>query len=298
MKDYYVRKPRGIQGRFLYWYKHNIYSIQQSRDFGVGSTDMTVKWYQNVDGVDGAVFKDPRRADSKFWGEGKWKNFILPLLPLERRTFVEIGCNAGLFLKLATDAGFKDVIGIEADEDRVDQAAQYLRTHKSTYKIIYQKVDNNFDWDQLPLTDVTLLSNVHYYFPINTFMKLVDHLRSRSLYCIVVSAKARRRSGRTRHYLEAVRGYFDDWEEIKVVGDWQGIKSKDVLKAEGDPAPRQQMYGVIFKGVLESVNVEAECAKWEKKWVQGTIELDEYGKILSSRRMAPLFQKAIYRRTF
>ena len=78
---------------------------------------MTVKWYQNVEGVDGAVFKDPRRANSIFWGEGKWKNFILPLLPLERRTFVEIGCSAGLFLKLAMDAGFTNVIGIDADPD-------------------------------------------------------------------------------------------------------------------------------------------------------------------------------------
>lgn len=205
-------------------------------------------WYQNVEGVEDAVFKDPRRKGSRYWGKGKWDAFIKPLLPQERRTFVEIGCNAGLFLKLATDAGFKRVIGIESYLQRIRQAMQYRESNGYTYKLIHQEVGVDFDLEQLPLADVTLLANVHYYLPVSVFSDLVDRLRSRTLYCLLVSARAARRKGMARHYLESVRGYFCDWQEVDVVGDWQGKEGLD----KGDPAPRRQMYGVLFKGCLDS----------------------------------------------
>ena len=101
-------------------------------------------WYQNVDGVAAAVFKNPDRKESKFWNEGKWHNFIEPLLPEERGTFIEIGCNAGLFLKLAMDVGFRDVIGIEASLQRIGQARQYRESNGYPYKLIHQTVDADF----------------------------------------------------------------------------------------------------------------------------------------------------------
>lgn len=209
-----------------------------------------MKWYQNVDGVEGAVFKDPLRKGSKFWGQGKWDNFIKPLLPAERRVFVEIGCNAGLFLKLAMDEGFENVIGIEASSQRMKQAERFRESNGYLYRLIQQKAGKDFELDQLPLADVILFANVHYYLPIHVFANLVDRLRTRTLYCIVVSAKATRRQGRARHYLESVRGYFRDWQEMEVVGDWKGAETLD------DPSPRVQMYGVLFKGGLESWDVK------------------------------------------
>lgn len=214
-------------------------------------------WYQNVEGVEGAVFKDPRRKDSKFWGEGKWNTFIKPLLPAERRTFIEIGCNAGLFLKLAMDEGYTDVIGIEACPQRMRQARQYRDSNKYLYKLVHQEVGANFELEQLPLADVTLIANVHYHLPVAVFSNLVDRLRSRTLYCLLVSARAGRRKGNARHYLESVRGYFRDWQEIDVVGDWRGEEGLD----ENDPAPREQMYSVLFKGCLEVRGAEAQ---WQK----------------------------------
>jgi len=96
------------------------------------------KWYQNIeiDGVD-IQYEDPKRKDSKFWGEGKWNNFIKPLLP-KGRTFIEIGCSAGLFLKMATDAGFKDVIGIDASPERMEQAELFKKSNKYNYRLIRQ----------------------------------------------------------------------------------------------------------------------------------------------------------------
>ena len=73
------------------------------------------KLYQNIK-VPGRrlPYEDTRRKDSAFWNEGKWNNFIKPLLPkyCKNKTFIEIGSNAGMFLKMAEDKGFKHVIGI------------------------------------------------------------------------------------------------------------------------------------------------------------------------------------------
>ena len=211
----------------------------------------TLTWYQNVDGVDGAVFKDPRRKESRFWGEGRWDNFIKPLLPKERGPLIEIGCSAGLFLKMAMDEGFRDVIGIDSSARRIRQAERFKESNGYPYKLMQQKVGKDFDLDQLPLADVTLLANVHYYFPVSVFSNLVDRLKSRTLYCLLVSARAKRRQGNAVHYLDAVRGYFRDWQEVGVVGDWQGL---EVIA--DDPSPRLQMYGVVFRGNLDAHNVE------------------------------------------
>jgi len=191
------------------------------------------RWYQNIE-IEGleVTYEDPKRKDSKFWNEGKWRNFIEPLLPPERETFIEIGCNAGLFLKLATDAGFKRVIGIEAN---------------SQIKTLVL--------DELPLADVVLLANTHYYLTIPMLARLVDGLRNRALYCIVVSALARRRSGNALYDLRSARGYFSDWREMKVI---------EGLDEEGDPAPRVRMYGVLFKGNLDALDVESTWGLWEK----------------------------------
>ena len=210
---------------------------------------MVHKWYQNVDGVEGAVFKDPRRKESKFWNEGKWNNFIEPLLPKERRTFIELGCNAGLFLKMAMDAGFTDVIGVDSNPQRMKQAIRFRESNKYPYRLIQQTIGKDFELDQLPLADIVLIANMHYHLPLEVFANLVDRLKNRTAHCIVVSAKANRRPGNALHYLESpgVRGYFRDWQEVMVVGNWRGIEGLD----EGDPAPRKQMYGALFKGSLE-----------------------------------------------
>jgi len=214
------------------------------------------RWYQNVeiDRLD-VTYEDPRRKHSKFWGEGKWRNFIEPLLPPERETFIEIGCNAGLFLKLATDAGFKRVIGIEANSQIMDQARCYKTHNGYDYALLQRRVGTDLVLDELPVADVVLLANMHYYLPISALARLVDGLRNRALYCIVVSAKARRRAGNALYDLRSVRGYFNDWHEMKVV---------EGLDEDNDPAPRLRMYGILFRGNLDVLDVESTCSLWQK----------------------------------
>lgn len=211
---------------------------------------MSRRWYQTLD-IDGAVFEDVKRKDSKFWNEGKWDNFIEPLLPEERQTFIEIGCNAGLFLKMAKDVGFRDVIGIEGNYQIFKQAKQFKESIGGEYKIEH-KVVGDFSMDQFPLPDVVLISNMHYYLPVGVFSRLVDEIRNRCLYCIVVSAKAKRRKGNALYDLGSVMGYFRDWEMEKIVK----------IDTEGDCCPREQMYGVRFKSNVTAIGVDDVYDKW------------------------------------
>jgi hypothetical protein len=212
------------------------------------------KWYQNVP-VEGAVYEDPKRKDSKFWNEGKWRNFVEPLLPAVCRTFIEIGCNAGLFLKLAQDEGAVQVIGIEGSSRVMRQAELFRESINGNYKLVLQQVGKNLALDQLPLADVVLFSNTHYYFPVNDFAKLVDELRYKALYCIIVSARGKRRGGKAFYDLQSVRGYFRDWTEIGTV---EGIETA------GDPTPREGMYSVLFQGGLHSLNLRVFYDRWRK----------------------------------
>ena len=218
-----------------------------------------MRWYQVV-GVDGATYEDPNRAASKFWNEGKWRTFIEPLLPAERRTFIEIGCNAGLFLKLATEAGFTDVVGVEGSGRIMRQAEAFRAANGLSYRLVQQAAGRDLDLDALPVADVVLLANMHYYLPVAALARLADALKGRTRYCIVVGARAPLRQGCAKHYLTAVRGYFRDWP---FVGKVQGVD------AEGDPCPRPDMYGVLFQGDLKAIDVGEYYGAWyeaAKSW--------------------------------
>jgi hypothetical protein len=219
---------------------------------------MPRRWYQTID-IDGEnqVFEDFNRIHSNYWNEGKWHNFIEPLLPKERQTFLEIGCNAGLYLEKARQVGFERVIGVEGRGQIMRQAETFKEVANGDWQLVLQHVGTNFELADLALPDVVLISNMHYYLPIGVFSKLVDSLRNRCLYCIVVSAKAKRRQGNALYDLKSVRGYFRDWREVDVIYDL------DV--PEDDPSPRPQMYGVVFKSNMDSVAVSDVYDPWKKE---------------------------------
>ena len=216
---------------------------------------MTRRWYQTIEipGLD-VVYEGIERKESKFWNEGKWDNFIKPLLPKERQTFLEIGCNAGLFLKMATDVGFQDVVGVEGNRQIMEQAQHFKKDNGYEYKLVHQRVGVDFNIDDLRLSDVVLMSNAHYYFGVPAFARLVDDLKNRCLYCIIVSARAKRRQGNAFWDLNAIRGYLRDWEEVEII---------EGLDATNDISPRPQMYGILFKGNLSTIDVDGIYDAWE-----------------------------------
>ena len=79
------------------------------------------------------------RKHSKFCNEGKWNNFINPLLPADctDMTLVEIGCNAGLFLRMAKEKGFANVLGIESDLNAYNMALKYRDSLKMDYTVLH-----------------------------------------------------------------------------------------------------------------------------------------------------------------
>jgi len=249
---------------------------------------MVKRLYQNIK-IPGKklLYEDPKRKDSNFWNEGKWNNFIEPLLPkyCKNKTFVEIGSSAGLFLKMAEDKGFRHVIGIESHPARIKEAELYKKSNGGKYKLLPKKMDRKFDFNQLPLAHVTLISNTHYYLSVINFSRVVDALRTRSLYCIIVSAKARRIPGCARYDATSVRGYFRDWEERATLA---------LLEAEGDPAPRETMYGILFKGALKEYDTKELYAAWRK----GNLETPFYKNEALPDALDEFYKKVLSRKKF
>ena len=217
-----------------------------------------MKYHQNVtiDGRDQPA-EYANRKGSNFFNEGKWRNFIEPLLPPdpEDMTFVEIGCNAGLFLKLATEYGFRDVVGVEADIDACRMAEYYRDRHGLGYRVLNYTVGKDFDWDELPCADVVLLANVHYYVPLNEFLPFLDRMRWKAVECVVVSRDMRdRKHGHPLPDIESLRLYFRDWECLRVLQT-----SSNML--EGDPHPRR-VHSLLFRSQLQRQPIGFHTKAW------------------------------------
>ena len=153
---------------------------------------MIMKGYQNViiDGKDYGTVK--RRKRSAFFNEGKWKNFIEPFLPTDctGMTFIEFGCNNGLFLKLAKDKKFKNVIGIDKDEEVCRIARSYLSNEIDVIQAeLEMSIFKESFLDKLPAADYILLSNVHYYIFTDVFLHFLHIMKRRCRNVIVVSAE-------------------------------------------------------------------------------------------------------------
>ena len=219
----------------------------------VGELSM-VKLYQNIP-LNGVEHQNTNRVGSKFWNEGKWDNFIAPLLRKDctDRTFVEMGCNAGLFLKLAEDKGFRHVVGVEKDKTPVEEGLRYRNLIGYNYRIIKRTLGGpfgnpgNFNIDEIPVADITLMSTFHYYIDINSWIKYLDRLRNKTHHVLIVSRHVSQDHWRALSDYKSVCKYFEGWEELGVI---KGI-SKD-----NDPSPRN-LWSMIFRNpLLARINIE------------------------------------------
>lgn len=193
--------------------------------------------------------RDKKQIGSKFWGQGKWDNFVLPHLPEDcsELSLVDMGCNAGLFLKFAKDKGFKKAIGVDYNRESVDRGNRWAKENGYDYKII--KTEMNHIIDDLPIVDYTVLANAHYYFRVADWLDYVDKLRTKSHRVIIVTTH---KKFINRCWAEAdtesIRTYFKDWKEVSYVPE---------LPTEGDPDPRR-MWSFCFESpVLEKVDIDS-----------------------------------------
>jgi len=168
---------------------------------------------------------------------------------------VEMGCDAGLFLKMAKDYGYPYVIGVEKNKTPHGAALRYRDALGYDYKILKRTLggkfgeQGNFDIDELPVADITLLCTFHYHIDIHAWYKYVDRLKGKSCYVLVVSAPAKPRyHWRVNGHFGYVKKYFRDWIEINRIND---------VPQEGDPKPRE-LYSVLFKNpILKRVPIDA-----------------------------------------
>lgn len=173
-------------------------------------------------------WKNEREKYSKFWNVGKWDNFVAPLLPrnAEDMTFVDLGCNAGLFLKLAKDYGFKYATGVDSHLPALQRGRDWRDANGYQYDMILSRLEELVN--DLPMADVTLMSNMHYYLRLNHWVKLVDRLRTRTRILIIINRAPRRMN----HYELLVRRldrFFTEWSTGETIQ----------ISTKGDPAPRR-----------------------------------------------------------
>ena len=109
-----------------------------------------IEFYQSLGMKDEESEKISRKT-SQYWNEGKWDNFIAPLLPKDcgDMTFLDIGCNCGLYLKMAKDWGFRDVVGVEKDIKTYERAIKFKEHIKGNYKILHREVGKDFSFDEV-----------------------------------------------------------------------------------------------------------------------------------------------------
>ena len=187
---------------------------------------------------------DIKRKGSKFHDEGKWETFIDPLLPADcaYKTFVEMGCNLGMYLGLAKEKGFKNVYGVEKD-------AKVLRKLNGKYNVLPEEIGRTFVPNHLPVADITLIANVHYHLQVESLLEYMERLPYRTLYCIIVSTEGHSPKGihRFEGSMVDILRFFSGWTVVETIG---GISQK------GDPKPRKLFSILLKSNSLVEVDIE------------------------------------------
>jgi len=181
--------------------------------------------------------RDKSEVNSKFWNEGKWRTFVEPLLPKNCKgmTLVDMGCNAGLFLKLAEDRGFSTVIGIESDQGACRRGLAYKERVGGCYSLQNKYMEKCID--HLPVADYTVFVNSHYYFLIHDWLNYLDKLQAKTAYCIIVTAKKTEKWSIASASTRVLRNYFKFWSVTDTVSG---------VPVDGDPRPRK-LWSLCFK---------------------------------------------------
>lgn len=201
-----------------------------------------MKPYETYQRLDKPLTKrDKEELGSNFWNEGKFNNYVLPLLKLtSKQTLIDMGCNAGLHLKMAEELGF-EAIGVDSNKEAVERGKRWRDENGYHYKFIL----SNMEDAKVPVSDYTLFINSHYYFKEEDFIEYIKNLNTR--YCIIVTAeKNHLKEDVAKADIESIRGYFKDWEEVGMI---------DTLPLKGKHS--RKMQSICFKSGIDKVSVDS-----------------------------------------
>ena len=166
-------------------------------------------WYQD------AIINNvpmPTRRGGRDSSEYRWNHFIEPLIEKEGkgRRFIELGSNAGFYLRKAKELGF-EAIGIENEPLYVAQAKYWEEKEPIGAKTIEMDLNNYV----IPVTHTVLLANIIYYLNPNQVSSLIYMLRKRALNVVVISRHER--LSRIKYSCEKnqIYEYFSGWEVIE-----------------------------------------------------------------------------------
>ncbi len=182
--------------------------------------------------------RNRQELGSKFWGKGKWDNFVAPFLPSDCSdlSFIDIGCNAGIFLEEAEKHGFSEVMGIDSNKKAYLRAEAYKKRVNGKYKIHHNNLERA--WPYLPTSDYIVFANLHYYIDVERWINYIDEAIGKMRYVVVVTTKKRKEKlEKAGSYPKEVRKYFQLWEEVGCISN---------IPLEGDPCPRE-VWGLCFK---------------------------------------------------
>lgn len=185
--------------------------------------------------------RDKEQENSDFWNEKKFDNYVKPFLK-EKGSLVDMGANAGLFLKLAEDMGFSG-IGVDSSPEAIKRGQEWRDKIGGKWKLIESKMEKAIDG--LPIVDYTIFVNSHYYLTVNDFLDYLDKLRYKTRFCVIVASEKKHIN---RCWAAAdiptIRSYFRDWKEVGYIAP---------LPMEGNHA--RKMESVCFKSDVDLVKI-------------------------------------------
>jgi len=212
------------------------------------------KWYQEAT-INGVKMKQRRQSDTN---EKRWKNLIEPLLPFrdgDSRLFVELGSNAGFYLRKMADLGF-ETIGVEIEDEFVAQA-KYWEENEPKGTITIQMDLNDY---KMKACQIVLLANIHYWLTPEQVTALVKKLRRYALYVIVVGRFKQMRAHKSDCRMKPLQKSFKGWLQGEVTEDGKH-------------------FGTVFKN--------------PKLVEKDTFQLGFHQQLMKSRRFLPSFSKMV-----
>lgn len=190
------------------------------------------KWYHEAT-INGVKMPQRRPRDTS---EKRWNELIKPLMPPGDgggSIFVDLGSNAGFYMRKAVDMGYR-VEGVEKRDDFITHARYWEDNDPKGVKTIHMDI-NDYD---VPAARVVLMANIIYWLKPRRVRNLIKKLRGNALYVIVIGRPRCFRGHKSPCDIEGLKKEFEGWEVVKIASNYNHhsilFKNLSLCEAEVD----------------------------------------------------------------